>query len=634
MLEASLLNQLKPWVKHKRPILTVVAGVTVALITLRLLGILLPSELAALDQLFRLRPAQAVDERIVIVGIDEVDLSQVGKFPIPDQVIAELLKKLDSYHPRAIGLDIYRFGSVEPGHEEFVEVSQSIPHLIGIERLGDQSSLGVPPPPVLNQRQQVGFNNVVVDTDGRVRRNLLYWHTQGVIHQSFALQLALIYLQGEGITPRPAAANPEYLQLGQSVFRPLEPSDGGYVHSDTKGYQILANFQRPGKFRTISMTDVLRNQLPQSWLRDRIILIGSTADSFKDFFYIPYSGGLLGTAKPIFGVELQANFVSQILSSALDQRPLLKVLSEPWEWLWIFGWSGLGATLIWQIQQHLPSQTTKDSDPEKPVSEPRTLSQAVSLWSLFTRLFLVSAGLFGSCYLAFLTGWWLPFIPALLGLLGSATVMLSKTLLSAIRDLKERQQLEEELREAATELNRFNSELQLSGEQWRYLANHDPLTGLANRQQFYESLSQCLDWASNHNQLIALMYLDLDGFKQVNDTLGHSTGDQLLQVVAQRLTTSLRESDVVSRLGGDEFTVILPGIPQAEYAAKVAQKILGLFSQVFVLEGKNATVTVSIGISIFPLDGELEETLIEKADAAMYRAKQLGRNQYQFSSLL
>jgi diguanylate cyclase (GGDEF)-like protein len=105
----------------------------------------------------------------------------------------------------------------------------------------------------------------------------------------------------------------------------------------------------------------------------------------------------------------------------------------------------------------------------------------------------------------------------------------------------------------------------------------------------------------------------------------------LLKVVAQRLLSGLRSSDIVSRLGGDEFTVILPGIPQVEYAAKVAEKILATLSQVFVLEGRNVFVSVSIGISIYPLDGEVEEVLIKNADVAMYRAKQLGRNQHQFS---
>jgi len=108
----------------------------------------------------------------------------------------------------------------------------------------------------------------------------------------------------------------------------------------------------------------------------------------------------------------------------------------------------------------------------------------------------------------------------------------------------------------------------------------------------------------------------------------------LLKVIAQRLTRGLRCSDIVSRLGGDEFTVILSGIPQVEYATKVAEKILQSLSQVVVLEGQNVFVTVSIGISLYPLDGEVEEILIKKADMAMYRAKQLGRNQLQLCNSL
>jgi diguanylate cyclase (GGDEF)-like protein/PAS domain S-box-containing protein len=207
-------------------------------------------------------------------------------------------------------------------------------------------------------------------------------------------------------------------------------------------------------------------------------------------------------------------------------------------------------------------------------------------------------------------------------------------LVGIIRDITKSKRAEQELRQAAAELTRANTELRLSEDRLRYLAYHDALTGLGNRKQFHESLNQTLEWARSNNQLVALMFLDLDGFKQVNDTLGHDTGDQLLIVVAQRLTNSLRNSDIVSRLGGDEFTVILPRIHQADYAEKVAQKILNALSQVFVLEGKNVFITVSIGISIYPLDGEVEETLIKSADVAMYRAKQLGRNQHQFSHSL
>ncbi|NEO97923.1 MAG: CHASE2 domain-containing protein [Symploca sp. SIO2E9] len=604
MFTTVISRKLKQFAQQKHPLLTSV-GVTLALILLRFLGILQSSEFAALDLLFRLRTPEVVDERIVIVGIDETDIDKVGQLPISDQVITQLLKKLDSYQPRAIGLDIYRFQPVAPGQEELAKAVETIPNLIGIEQLGDNTNLGVPTLPVLRQHQQVGFNNVVIDTDGRVRRSLLYWHADGKAYKSFALKLALIYLRSEGTTAKPATVNRDYLQLGKGIFKDLKSWDGGYVKADTKGYQVLVNFRPPGSFRTISMREVLQGEIPPTLLRDRIVIIGSTAASFKDFFYTPYSNGLLAAAQPIFGVELQANFISQILGSALDGRPLLKVWSELMEWLWIASWSTLGAFLFWRVRR---------------------------LKSAFGLLLLASVSLFGSCYLAFAMGWWLPLIPPLLGLLCSTAIITSQVIVTLLQDIQEYQQLQEELRQQTAALSRSNLELQHSQNRLSHLVDHDTLTGLANRKKFHERLNYYLNCVRSHNQLLALMFLDLDGFKQVNDTLGHDTGDQLLRVVAQRLTNSLRESDLVSRLGGDEFTVILPMIPQVEYAAKVADKILKSLSQVFLLEGTEIVVTVSIGISIYPLDGKEQEILIKKADAAMYQSKQLGRNQYFFSS--
>lgn len=721
MLKVSLGRTLKQWTHQKRQVLIASIGATSAVILLRLIGVLQLSEFAALDQLFHLRPQELTDDRIVIVEIREKDIQQAGKWPIPDQVMAGLLEKINSQKPRVIGLDIYRDLPAEPGYSEFVKVAKTIPNLIGIEKIPDNVDVGVPPSPVLSQRQQVGFNNVVVDADGKVRRSLLYWHMKGKAHESFALKMALVYLKAKGITPKAAGVNSKYLELGQSVFPPFKPNDGGYVQANNKGYQVLVNFRRPGSFRKVSMADVLAGRVNPSLLRDRVVLIGSTASSLQDFFYTPYSNSLISTAQPMPGVELNANFVSQILSSTLSGRPLIKVWSEPMEWLWILAWSGIGAGLIWRMRSPIRA---------------------------FGGLLLTSASLGGSCYLAFLAGWWLPLVPPVLGLLGSASVItgylshikeelkrskeflqtvintipdpvfvkdkdlhwiilnqayckfigypLEKLrgksvydifprheadifqaqdelvfqtgeaqeieaeitdafgfthliatkkslhkdaagnlfLVGVIRDITEHKRAEQQLRQTAAELSRDNAELKLSEDRLRYLAYHDVLTGLGNRKYFHERLNQSLEWARSSSELVALMFLDLDGFKQVNDTLGHDTGDQLLKVVAQRLTNSLRSSDIISRLGGDEFTVILPGIPQAEYAAKVAENILENLSQVFLLEGKNIFVTVSIGISLYPLDGDIEETLIKKADVAMYRAKQLGRNQHQFSNLL
>src|SRR5919199_87514 len=194
MLKISLVRRLKQWVQQERTVLKASAGVAGAIILLRLIGLLQSSELADFDQLFHLRPAEPADPRIVIVGISEKDLQQAGQWPLSDRLMAQLLVKLDSYQPRAIGLDVYRDLPVQPGQEEFIKACQTIPNLIGIEKLPDKTSfgvsIGVAPPPVLNQRQQIGFNNVAVDNDGKVRRSLLYWHVAGKPRQSFALRLS------------------------------------------------------------------------------------------------------------------------------------------------------------------------------------------------------------------------------------------------------------------------------------------------------------------------------------------------------------------------------------------------------------------------------------------------------------
>jgi diguanylate cyclase (GGDEF)-like protein len=165
-----------------------------------------------------------------------------------------------------------------------------------------------------------------------------------------------------------------------------------------------------------------------------------------------------------------------------------------------------------------------------------------------------------------------------------------------------------------------------------YLAYHDGLTGLPNRSMFSKLLSQRISEAHRYHRQLAVAFLDLDRFKQINDTLGHEAGDQLLQEVAKRLRASVRESDTVARLGGDEFVVLLPELGDATYAASVAQKILSVIAKPFTLIGHEFRITASIGISAYPEDGLDEQTLTKNADIAMYQAKAEGKNNFQFYS--
>lgn len=165
--------------------------------------------------------------------------------------------------------------------------------------------------------------------------------------------------------------------------------------------------------------------------------------------------------------------------------------------------------------------------------------------------------------------------------------------------------------------------------QLEYQAYYDALSGLPNRLLFRDRVVNAIAQGRRNRRAIAVMYLDLDHFKLVNDGLGHSIGDALLSEVAQRLQGCIRASDTISRLGGDEFTILLNDVPDSDSAAGVARKILQSFTRSFRVESHDLFITASIGISLFPNDGEDVETLLKCADSAMYRAKELGRNQMQ-----
>ncbi len=162
----------------------------------------------------------------------------------------------------------------------------------------------------------------------------------------------------------------------------------------------------------------------------------------------------------------------------------------------------------------------------------------------------------------------------------------------------------------------------------RHQANYDALTGLPNRRLFLDRLGQELKKASRESSTLALFFVDLDNFKEINDSLGHEYGDQLLQEVSRRIQGSIRETDTVSRLGGDEFTVILPDIGTDREADRIAQKIISELGLPFKLNDKLSHIGASIGITMFPVDGTDESILLKNADQAMYEAKHLGKNRF------
>jgi diguanylate cyclase (GGDEF)-like protein/PAS domain S-box-containing protein len=164
----------------------------------------------------------------------------------------------------------------------------------------------------------------------------------------------------------------------------------------------------------------------------------------------------------------------------------------------------------------------------------------------------------------------------------------------------------------------------------RFLAYHDALTGLPNRVYFHAMLTQAIQLAGHAKEMLALMFLDLDKFKPVNDSLGHETGDQLLHAVGDRLQAAVRKSDTVVRFGGDEFAVLLQGLHNEDIVVTLATKLVQSIAQPFVIGHHKLQIGVSIGIAMYPDDSRIENELTKKADHAMYAAKQTGGGTYRF----
>jgi len=345
-------------------------------VVVRLAGTLQSIEWMALDKLLRLRPSEVIDERIVIVGINEADIRSLGTYPIPDRELAILLRKLPTYRPRVIGLDIIRDLPVELGHAELATVFRNSKNLIAIEK-------------VLPERiaPQVGFSDAIRDSDGHLRRNLLGTPTPQGYKFSLSLRLAAAYLSAAGITLENGSSDRHAMRFGTTELPRFLPSWGAYVGADAGGVQILLNF-RQASFRTLSLNNIKTGKFNPQWLRDRIILIGITSPRVDvvNSAAIPLTN--LGPGQ-IYSVEFQAHAVSQIISAVLDQRPLLQVCSDGWEYVWIISWGLLGIAL-----GRLSSSPLKN-----------LLSVSIS-----------SIALAGVSYTLLLWGWWVPVIPAMFAL--------------------------------------------------------------------------------------------------------------------------------------------------------------------------------------------------------------------------
>jgi CHASE2 domain-containing sensor protein/two-component sensor histidine kinase len=359
-----------------------------AIVVARLTGMLQFLEWAALDTNLRLRPAEPIDERIVIVGIQESDIRKTQTYPIPDRTVAEVLNRLQTYQPAVIGLDIFRDLPVNPGHEQLVRALQA-ENVIAIDKvLPDQSGYTVDPPKSVTP-EQLGFADLLFDADGKLRRSLLGTLTpQEDFRFSLAIRLAEAYLKPRELPLDNGIHDPEAMRFGDTELPRLHPNSGGYVGTEAGGNQMLINFRSAiSPFRILSLQDLERGVNPD-WVRGRIVLIGYTAPSVKDV--VNSTAIASNHAALIYGVEAQAHMVSQIVSAVLDGRPLLQTWWDGVEYVWIIAWGVVGIAVGRLIR---------------------------SPWQSFLGLTVASGSLITVSYGLLLLGWWVPLVPALLVLL-------------------------------------------------------------------------------------------------------------------------------------------------------------------------------------------------------------------------
>lgn len=418
------------WSEFKQRITIWSVAVLPGIVTLGLIILLRQSgslqflELVTLDSFLSARPMEPIDERVVIVGIKEEDIQRAKQYPISDREIAKLLRTLQKYKPRVIGLDIVRDIPVEPGHTELVAAFKDIKDIITVEKV---IPFAIKPPPDLPP-EKIGFADVLSDNDGKVRRAILGVNRpEGDKEYVFSLPLLLAetYLKAEGIEISKGIRDREAMRFGSTELPRFLPNFGGYGSSDDFGVQLLLNYRNnQHSFRTFSLEDI--NALEagtgnsdvlrvRDALRGSIILIGVTAPSVKDFIDTSAITNLQLPGK-IYGVEFHAQVVSQIVSAVLDRRPVLKTWWEGWEYFWIFSW-GILAIYLGRLT-HSPLKN-------------------------FLYVAVVSFSFVGVSYAFILWGWWIPVAPVLLILLINNGTVLSRfyqheRLLKSQIDLRQR----------------------------------------------------------------------------------------------------------------------------------------------------------------------------------------------------
>ena len=562
-------------IKELKGVIAIAPGVAGLVIAGSLTGVYQTLELSVLDKWFQIRPSEAKDERIVVVEIQESDISELGEWPLSDGVLAELLTTISQQQPRVIGLDLYRdlkHGDLV-GQTELATVFRNTTNLIGVKKAQGEI---VKPPPILAEMGQVAIADLVGDRDGKIRRALISAEFDNdEIVLSLGAITSLMYLEPENVLLEDDPETSAGKVLGKAKISPLKSNTGAYIDAEVSGYQTLLNYRgTKDSFIHTSLTKVLQDKIPQDMFRDRLVLIGSTASSTNDLFYTPYNRNSASAQTP--GVYIHANIASQMIASALDERKMLSGVAETKEWLWILAWSYAGSSLsLVLFQVDLLQQDILNSIKLRVIG----IVVPVSI-------------LFASSYWLFLSGWWLPTIAPLLALIAA--------------------------------------NLSVTGyyhQNQKRIAFTDGLTKIANRRFFDRYLEHHWSKSQREKKDLALILCDVDFFQIYNDTYGHQQGDTCLQKVALALRSSVRASDLAARYGGEEFVIVLPD-SNAKTALLVADRIRSqLKAMTIPHEGSKASqyVSMSMGIASLYNDSVIsQEELLYAASTALDRAKEEG----------
>jgi diguanylate cyclase (GGDEF)-like protein/PAS domain S-box-containing protein len=636
------------------------------------------------------RLSRAPSENIVILAIDEQSLSQYGQWPWPRSIHANLIDKLSIGGARAIGFDIIFAEPARQNAQDDILLAEAVarsgrvimPVFVEWNSVRDRLELTKPLEQLVEAVAGLGHVDFELDSDGILRRTFLKAGLGQPKWSAFSLSMLQL-------------ANPEFLPTlpGQRNGHLDVTASGNWV----RDYEIFFPFAgKPGRYNQISYAEFLAPEFDPTVIKDKFVLVGTTALGLSDALPTPVSGesvlmsgveinanlldtlenGLaivpMGTNKKLFLTALLI-IVSLFTFSLFSERLFIVVVGGS-----LFLVLSITAFLLMKMQVWFP-----------PVSALLVvlLSYPVWMWDrlenllkklfkererAFVTLHSIGDGVITTdvdCRVEYLN----PAAEKLTGYRNSEAVGLEVNQIFPLAVENEREKPCAIVRECIekSEIIHMQAEVAFSDrvgdehivqvtagplmdemgsslgavfgisdvtekkqalQRLTYQATHDYLTDLPNRSLLFDRLYQAITRAHRTGKSVAILFLDLDNFKKVNDQLGHSGGDNLLKMVGKRLKEACRSGDTVARLGGDEFVVLLEELTDLRVTATVADKFIHLLEPPFSVAGNDFFITGSIGISVYPKDGTGVDELMKNADIAMYEAKKSGRNNYLFFS--